>query len=507
MDIFEFFMNRIVREYKSLPEVAFNSNTSLSMSAQNFIGGGDTHGAKINNEQYIIKLIEELEQIFKNRIHHGQALEHIDLVITALSEVVGDSMATLSVVKKTVAALAEKTQAIRAERLSRDPYYVANHGADTGPVFTNIDWSPLIAYGTGSAIIATVHEKIRIDSTEITDSWLAVLGRFLSPGASKNNVRLKDITLPKEKIDEMVTVINSAIEDVLPDEIRETVRLVTTRKKAIQFVHKAIKTTTGLQYPTDTLLFILKHLSSTRKITEALRSEIVELPPSVLSDMMSNINYLDEVFLLMAYSGTYLREVVLERTLVLSNQMINPDCLTIFTNNSGTLENIAHHISFKFPTGELPARGITGEAILGSVSFITNKVTATAGQKRSRLLRLENQSTKMALTEVLTDYIKEIKDVEATVFTHNNPKSLIPIAATNSIVKNISIEDTLYDLIIKIHYKGTFLETLYKQLGGAYLKLVGESNEITQKDLDTVDMVVLVELVTDYVMDKFIKLL
>lgn len=509
MKFFELYMNHLIKEHKSLPSIGFKNNTSLSMSAQNFIGTGDVHGAKINDTQYIMELVVELEEAFGNRMVNGATLTHIDEIIAALTNVISGSMESITTLKTTVATLADKIKAIKAEKLSRDPYYKANHGTDgtATPSFTELDWTPLITIGTANAIIANVHDKLNIQNPGVTSSsYLGTMGRYVSPSAGKNTTRFVDVDIPKDKMDDIVTIINSSVESVLPDEIRATLKLLTNKKIANRFALNTIKQATNLQLPCNSLMFIMNHLNGTRKVTEAIKQNIIELAPTTDAAIKANIEYMDELFLLMAYAGTHLRNVMFERTLVFPNQMLNPDTLVVFTNQDGTLENIAHHLSFKYPTNELPARGITGEAILGAVKYITDKVTASAGQVKTRLTRLENKATKAAFIEVLTAYLKDVENDDKTTFTHNDPKALIGYSANDAIIKNLSIEDCLYSVMIKLHYQGTFVKTLYTELGSAYLKLVNESSDIEKNDLDIADMTVLVELATEYIMDQFVEL-
>lgn len=193
--------------------------------------------------------------------------------------------------------------------------------------------------------------------------------------------------------------------------------------------------------------------------------------------------------------------------------MVNGKMLNEFTNQGGTLEDLAKYLRIAYfdPNRKLPGNGISIKEVLSNKDIVNRKFAEDTAQFNLRVKLFRESRTAVAIEKALNDFLigadvtRRPKDMSAeTFFKMNAPfvKKAVRKYGNNG---DNNLENVLYDFIIDVWYQNTPVATAHKLFGEEAIKQLEIKPELSAQDADLIDITVFASLAAQFLADNFIK--
>ena len=218
----------------------------------------------------------------------------------------------------------------------------------------------------------------------------------------------------------------------------------------------------------------------------------------------------------MAYFELMERESVFNKVVLLQGGLINSDEKTAFEDAGGTTLMIAHYIRYMYKDDvkKIPARGISSKVIIESAAHNEKVVKADISNVANRIAIATTSARVEAFNTVAHRYIvnkvnhdnPDMPDSTKTTEVENFMRGLVKKIATRILHHDIAFVDAALMLIVESDYHGTFVESMYNELGAAYLARIqtAEDGKVTDFDLQVAEMSVVARMVSNFVVEHLI---
>ena len=475
----------VVGKEDDVPTMQFAANSSIAQTAGHIIG-------EINMTDSPVVPDNDLT---------SPAIAEMDQLAATFAGTISKSVADLKNMKVMVDDITKRIIVMRDGSLAADPFMSARTGnTELATEFLQIPWNNVLVLGTESMIVDFVHQANEIKSSDTSLNLVDIVARKTLVTNQANGI--KDIIFAPEKQTEISTVLTSALPKVSKKELDTILTILTNQGAAARWVRDVCSgavQSTGFAFVAARFLTDIPAFS---QVINAFNKNIITLSEQTRTDLAANIDKVQSVVNLMAYTVINTRYKLSAEALLLQNKMINPDTYVEYTSQGGTQLEIAHHLSINDFQDKLPTFGIPGKVILERVARYRKEISEESLNDQMRIQASTNFATRKAFEHVLDEYLKTyIRSNELQIGYENG--SLIALHASDMVALNLTIEDAVWNCLIRVLCVHTFTEILWKALGVAYVKALAANESINETDKLVIDSGVYAELVVDFLLKKF----
>ena len=496
---------------KELPNVSVNSSCTLN-EALNTLSYGtaviNEPGMSKRNE--ISKYIDMFDAAQQDDSFSKDAFSMLDQIADIITDKILETKGELSSIKGSVEALTKSITVHKDDILARDPWTSKYLNKTT---FSNdynvVPWENLESFGSKRYITEVANSTADTNKNEINIITLGRLKKRL-PFTRKVNAEVyASIDMPPLKREEITTIVNNSVADMILADIEKVINVLTDPKAANTYMRSITslsESPNNTAKATITYLYDLKLFSEVIECLNSIGSSV--LSDSSVSDLNTNIKYIKSYLTYMAYATTFNRETIYETALLLPNKMINPDNYNKFETDGGTQLSISHYLHVRYPKDRvLPIRGIGAGSILQSIKEVDKLISAEQLDITMKLRRKTISADKSSFTSVVSKFINElIEDDSNCKIDKLNADRIIKNLSTDVALSDIALEDILYKFIINNVYKNQFIYSVYQRLGNVYANHFKNVSEISTEDLALLGSSVFTELVVDFMKDRFLTI-
>lgn len=510
-DTFKLLMMEYVKANK-IPAIKFAENSSLKDAFRSICGNGTDCSPAITDEAALGAYIDQIAASQNNELTKGMAFAELDKLIDICANKINDSMAILRSLKDEVTIVAGDINNKLNDSLARDPVMSAYMQKTTLQTeYSVVSWQDILLLSPERVIVRAINQltgQQDVDSCN-RNTLLLAIQRLPFVNKSVSTGVYADLALSPENRKKMIDTIQATFcqpgitSAVLVEDVAIAVDIITNAGKARRFMDSVVKNVSGQMPSIDCCIVLLKYIRILQPICNALRQGTFELDEVGTNSMLANIKAVQQYLEVAAYYLIIHRYSSFRDGLVLSNLMLNPDNYEDFKSKGGDTIMIAHHLAARYKNVKLPIPGVTGDSILTTASAIKAAVDrdmVTAGQ---RATIAKNDATLGAMKHVLTEYIIKFKAAHPGMLITVDA-DVISYLANQTVIKGISIEDTVYDMLINLSYAGSFVQTIYQRLGSAYFKGLAATATISEHDARMIEGNVFIDLITTFLIDRFV---
>ena len=501
---------------KGLPKVCLKCTTDLDLALARLITVDSRKEDETDGQvtsRYLDEICEELA-----KPENEEVVKHINACIAAFKEKVSAATSALGDIKTAANELAGYMETYKNDALARDPF-VSTHANLTklSVDYPTWDWSGPAIVGTGTYIKERVGGMlVAKDATVPTeyDYRLFILG----VSTISRKVNFESVELSEEH---RSTLIDSAI-DIVVDNTKEEVTDVIDVLTGMKSINGVVLDLQRLQNmdPADLFDRIKEYDGFIHKyyqIATAIIDEKIPLPDIDGKDTIkTNAESVKLLCEFMAYFELMERESVFNKVVLLQGGLINSDEKTAFEDAGGTTLMIAHYIRYMYKDDvkKIPARGISSKVIIESAAHNEKVVKADISNVANRIAIATTSARVEAFNTVAHRYIvnkvnhdnPDMPDSTKTTEVENFMRGLVKKIATRILHHDIAFVDAALMLIVESDYHGTFVESMYNELGAAYLARIqtAEDGKVTDFDLQVAEMSVVARMVSNFVVEHLI---
>lgn len=492
---FKYLLELIIAKDKNnqLPIVGPKDHTSLHEAITSLVGLGSFYPSAFSKKMIYKELLDEFSDAQYDSISYGDSFETLDGIVESLTGKLKTTTDTINNIKDQVTILSKDINDRVESYISRDPFASLHYGKTSSDVeYDKIEWAIYKSLGTDINIKTQVHQLLNVSvDTNVTHNLFSLA---ISKLVNKST-DYQDIDLPKNVNDEIIEQLNNYLDDVLLDDIKDVVNMVTKSTRTNRLRNNII--THSKQLTTvKTILFYLSTIDKMYKVISAIQSGTLDLSKSARNRVAKNCETLQKYMLIMAYGIMFNRTEFFSNALILPEKYINPDNLDEFVAQDGDNQMIAHHLFYLHKDG-IPSKGISGSSIISMSKNIKNMVLKETRNVDTRLKLIKHDATREAFKYVVSEYIKKEQE-DGQELINKNSNELIKSMCETIIVQDRVVEDAVYEVIVGLFYKNTFVETIYKRLGKEYLELLTNKSDINDEDILFSEVSVFVDLLCDF---------
>jgi len=499
---FNNFTDLLVEKERSsdLLKIGPKPSTSIQVAIDKLVGFGSFYPAMYSKAMVTKDLMAEFNDAQYDSLTYGNSFETFDAVAKVIVEKLKNTNNVINDIKDEVSRLKELIDKQIETLLASDPFTALHYGKETSSVeYDSIDWKPYSVVGSDKQIINNVHTKLNIRSSDIQSLNLISLSVRKLVESSNN---FSSVDLPTETITEVLTQINTELDDMLLDDIRDVFKIITDMPRFNRFRSNIVMNS---KKPSDisSVLFFLEMVKKVYLVMNILNSSVIDLSKTAKETIANNCKILDDYLLCIGYILVFNRRIVFNETLVLPGKLINPDNKEEYLAQNGDNQMIAHHLAYLYEDGIIPVKGIMLSSVITMAPKIKERVRKEAANTAVRIKLIKNDATRTAVKNIFDKYLKQELASDRTIAL-TNPNKFINNHIESIITQNKLIEDVLYELIVSLFYKNTFVEVLYKRLGNEYIKLLSNKTDINNDDVLISEINVYTDLICDFLF-KFVE--
>ena len=501
---------------KGLPKVCLKCTTDLDLALARLITV-DSRSEDETDGQVAARYLDEICAEL-SKPENEDVVKHINAVIAAFKEKISAATSALGDIKNAANQLAGYMETYKNDALARDPF-VSTHANFTklSVDYPTWDWSGPAIVGTPTYIKERVGAMLVAKDASVPTEYdyrLFILG----VSNISRKVNFQSVELSEEH---RTTIIDSAI-DIIADNTKEDVTDVVNVLTGTKSINGIVSDLSRLQNmdPADLFDRIKEYDAFIHKyyqIAAAIIDEKIPLPEIEGRDTIkSNAECVKLLCEFMAYFELMERESVFNKAVLLQGGLINSDEKTAYESAGGTTLMIAHYIRYMYKddVSKIPARGISSKVIIESAAHNEKVVKADISNVANRIAIATTSARVEAFNTVAHRYIvnkvnhdnPDMADGAKTTEVENIMRALVKKIANRILHHDIAFVDAALMLIVEADYHGTFVESMYNELGAAYLARIqtAEDGNVTDFDLQVAEMGVVARMVSNFVVEHLI---
>ena len=495
---------------KKLPNVDVKSSCTLNEALDAL-----SYGTSVINEpgmskrNEIAKYVDMFDAAQNDDSFNRDAFDMINQISEIMTEKILSTKGELSSIKGSVEALSENIVKCKDDMLAKDPWtskYLNKTSFSND--YNMVPWESLDSFGSKRYLLEVANDNAGTDKNTINR---ITAGRLKSrlPFNRANHIDVyAEIDMPPMQKEELVTIVNNSVADMILTDIEKVINVLTNPKTANTYMHNVARLSDNVKDGTKatiSYLYDVKLFSDVMNCLDTVAKGM--LSDNGYSDLKSNMAHINKYMTFMAYTASFNREVTYESALLLPNKMVNPDNYNKFETDGGNQLQISHYLHVRYPEGvSLPVRGLTAESVLKSVKEIDKLISAEQLDIDMKLRKKTISADKTSFTTIVSKFVNELinDDDENCKIDKLNADRVIKNLSTDVALSGIALEDILYKFLINNVYKNKFIYSVYQRLGNVYAKHFKDVSEISTEDLVLLGSSVFTELTIDFIKDRFL---
>ncbi len=490
---FETFI-QIMSEYAAAgkyPPVDFSRDTSFHDILRRIDGGPIYVPSTSSGSQVIQQVLNQVSEAQSDEYVAAKGFQGLDTLADTMINTLNTTRNELRDIKFSVNKLVKLINDEFDVRLKKSGVGNArlNLTAEKG-TFTPIDWNTVNKVAPMKFIISEVHDMIKVSGTDAVRANLIPLADVLR--TKVNNSEMVDIKLTKVDKDAIVAIIQDKV-SITSDEINQALTWMTSPSASKVL---AGKIGTALKFaPGHGVMCVLIHNAIDCIIPVVSVINKVDLPQLNKDELKKNIDALYTILNAGAYYSHVCRTALFNRSILLSNDMLNPDLAAAFEKDGGCESDIVIHKYFMVTSNVIPTSGLGVDTILGFKDKLQLRAKSELAQSELRI--------KYETNEIMNDVIAFHLGIYAKDNNCKNAKPLIKAVQEQQVMSAYGLTDILFKFILSLEHQGEFVELLHRKLGASYVEKLTTSDTMNEDDALLAEVGVYTELVVEFIMSKF----
>lgn len=416
------------------------------------------------------------------------------------------SLDLLKTIGDTAMTLETEIERDRNTYLSVHPYpsiHLKRQAEDLG--ITYMPWDDINIIGSEHSIVEKFHAKDNINDAASRVTMNIVRNKL--PMVVDQNC-FGDLKLTEDSYNKCLEALNSlfsqraGVTDV--PAVLATITSANASKNFARQITNIADTVSG--HDADNCVELLAIIRNYGPVVEGLKQGIIELSDEHQTILEKNLETMMTYLEYAAYYIHVCRRSIYADTIMLPNEMINKDAQDDFISKGGTMLMVYHHRYYVYQDSKIPNAGISASSVLDRADQIVQRVTEDVRNIDTRIAAISNEAKRTSFRSVVERYaVKAIQNDPEHGAHFADYKHLLDKYATTYVSIGASLTDCLYGFIIDHQYRDTFASVLYEQLGAAYTRNLKAATELTEEDTNLIETGVFSSLVSQFLVEKFVK--
>lgn len=484
-----------------LPRLKANEQTSLSVILHALQERTISH-EETDEEQAVWSVVEDFVKALGEQFFSEQAEETLDGMVEAFTNKIQQAFDDLKNIRNDVDILAQKIDNAIAKAIASDPFLATNMN-NVQPITDNIPeipWHVVETVGDESNIVATVNNSIpRYAGREITSA--EIMSAAYTQYAAQVEEGFKEISLTSETIERILTELAEKYNGPA-DAYRRYINVFTSADKGVRVCKSIAQRMSTVINPTETLVEAMSILEPIKQVVEQLRVTVLSSQTRELLD--NNLVFVNRLLMNIAYYIIHARRVMYKNAILVPTGQLNTDNMPMFLEQGGTITKLRQHVKFFYPEDKLAktAGGVTVDAVIQSESVIKERIEKDTRDVKQRVQAELQRITTLSLTRVFRNYMSENEAQEIPMVVKidkGRASDLVRIMSER--LSTTTVEDALYELIMKIYYPDQFVVVLYRRLGAEMTKELAEQTDVDKHQIRLIEARVLAAMITEFIMN------
>ncbi len=487
-----------------IPTLAFNDNNSLTSIVQKLtLIGSTVDYTTLTPETAPTKLAQSFEYAFEHL--DDKSLNEINSMITTFSDRIRSGVQLLTGVGDTAEALASQIEKQRDTLLALNPYpaiHLKRNESDLD--YTLMPWDDTLLLGGEQFLIDKLHSARKIESP-ISNITVQVVRNKLPFVVDQNAIT--DLKLSEEAYNSVLSTLTSLYKSRAGVTDIPGVLLALIKGTTAQEFGKQITTLTdnGINNTADACVKLLAIIRNASPILECVRQGVISLSDEHNEALEKNAETLWSYLEFAGYYITVCRRTTYAEAIMLPNGMINGDVKDEFISAGGSMLMVYHHQQYVFKEG-IPNVGISYRSVLDQASNILSRVTEDTRNIDTRITAIDNDIRRKSFMHVMSQYaLKTIEEDPDKGQKFKPYDHLLQRYSTAYVTNNVGLVDCIYGFILNQQYSDTFTSLIYYALGSAYTRNLKANVELTNEDVNLIEVGVFSSLVAEFCADMFVK--
>ena len=457
----------------------------------------DFHNKLAPNGDAGKEALRQFQDAFNNR-DLVDSTQVIDIISDKMADKISESMRSLAHAQGDIAGMVsdfDSRVATELQMTGKTTKLLEIESSKENVEFSFIDFTydVINAVGDISYLIKDVNAKYNVKSADVANSFTA--------NQAINNAILKlEKDIQEASINSLDIVgIRAVANDIPVSDIVDTLGIMMSKSKMTSFINelkyslKSTKKFEGVLRMDTVLTTKLATLNVIQRIV--LDGAEISFP---VEGLKAKLEQLKELKLAIAYYICSKFNNELLNVLVLPNGVLVKGEYDKLIAQGLTAKDVARYIIVNQGGKYAPGGSLTPHII--SSKERTDELYEVRVNAMIDKATLERKNAEVkVIKNIANEYLLDNKDsLSAGVNAASHVGNLV-----SDISKGVSLQDSLYNFLIKVRYNESFVDTLYHSMGSGYLKVLSNRQKLDDEAIKAIDGTVIAELVTKYLVAKF----
>ena len=491
---------------KSVPSVAFRKDVSLSSPTAALVAQSNIpDDADLSNPEVLQALMKELAAANADMAANGPIFTEFQKVADEFAKKINQGMVKLHEIKGVVEKLTADIAALKTHLMAADPQVATLKQIKSDDVgFSAIDWKPLDLVGSERAVIIQLHGQLNMEeeqpmSEQIVGLLLARLN-LNQEGFKVDSVVLSD----DQKAAFTAKLKEAGQDDISVYDVIWHLFSANTR----HFQHYAADLKRVFENGEASSVNYLVHDAGNiaRAIGILVDMDYFGIAESDRAILEKNCALWKQLVLISAYVAIYYRRMLWKNAILVGNTWYNPDNWDVFVGNGGDLQKLAIYYRYYHEDTDIkiPRSGVSTDYVLENVAKAELEINAKAAELTASTDAKTKAMTRQAFIAVTSKFVQDQDaTLYATGYTQKDHSSYVA-SVYDSSKPNTPIEDLLYRVYFSTMQVPHITYRLYHDLGVAYMRQLGSSEEFTAETGDIVDLSVFASFITSFFVEHLL---
>jgi hypothetical protein len=485
-----------------LPELVVNQQTTLSLIMK-ALQERTVDNRETDEEAAVWSVIEDFVKALGEAFFAEQAEETLEGMVAAFESKIREAFDDLKIIRDTVDALTQLIDNSIAGMIAQDPFLSTNmntvHVAE--PEYVRVPWVNIYTVNNSEeTIVTTVNDMVPryAGRTETSPEIMAAVRTQFVEQITGN---CTDVDLGQETIDRILQELSEKHSGPA-EAYRPYLMALTIARKGETFFADRARRFSNMINPVETITEAFALLTPLKQTIDQLNETV--LSSQSKNQMLNNIAFANRLLMMAAYYLIHCRRVAYVNTILLPTGQLNADVLDAFREKGGSLLKLAQHVKFFYPEDKLAktAGGVTVDAVIDSESVIKERVEKDTRDVKLRVQTELQRIASSAYARIFRRYVAEQQAMESPVeplIDKGRVADLIVISAES--LPKTTVEDALYDLLMKVYYTDKFVVVLHRRLGAEMTKELALASDVDENQIRLIEARVLTAMITEFIMN------
>lgn len=489
-----------VKENGNIPHIVVDSDTTFGyiidlLKQTVTVKGGDDQTA-------ILETVKEFEDAMGQEFMKVNVFTELDTINRSFADRIRTAFDDLKRCKDMVIEMSKRFDKTFDLSIAQDPFLSKYYGKDLSEIqlgYPLIDWSVIETAGPEKDTVLRVNNySMALKGADVTNT--SALTQAIQQVRYAVENKSVDAPITAETFERLVEAIKANPKLASSDDhIRATLRLLTVKSSFVLSMIDILTNASSLTSTGTKLPDFMSRLTYLFNVAAAVDS--FELSTETKDKLRVNAELMLKVVDIMTYFVVHCRRVVFADTIMLPSGQVNTDNKDAYEDKGGTMLMLAHHISTFYKNNILrhSNTGITVKAVIENAPKVKENVEKDVRDLDQRIKLTVGKLRAQIFVNTALTYLNETTDANRVMKVPMSHASAVIKAASESLIHGTALEDALYNVIFKVYYPNEFVSVMFNRLGVKYLKLVSTHNEISEKNLKLIEVSVIAQLITEFI--------